>query len=338
MRKFVIALIIFLSVVFIFTRLTEMQSIGETLQQGDWHYLLLALILEIVWLFNVAVSYWSIYRTVGLKEKIDTLLLASSGAYFVNVIAPTAGMSGMAVFLSTARRRGYSTGRTAVANFLYLFFDYLGFILVLILGLSILFRRNTLTNSELIGAAVLIGSAIVFSALLIIGMRSRIKLANIFASVIRFANRILGFLHRQQQSEDKAREFAFEISDGLQDVRKRPGSLFFPAFLAINSKFLLILILLFMFKAFSVPLSIGTLIASFSIGYLFLIVSPTPAGLGMVEGALTLALSSMYIPLGAAAVVALAYRAVTFWVPLAIGGLSLRILERVQIPLIENSK
>jgi hypothetical protein len=336
MRKFVVAIIILLAVVFVFTRLTEVQSIGQTLQQGDWHYLLLAFIVEIFWLINVAVSYWSIYRTVGLNEKIDTLLLASSAAYFVNVIAPTAGMSGMAVFLSTARRRGYSTGRTAVANFLYLFFDYIGFILVLIVGLVVLYRRNTLTNTELIGAGVLTSLAIVFSALLITGMRSKDKLANIFATIIRKVNRLLGFLHKKLQSEEKAREFAFEISDGLQHARERPNGLVFPALLAINSKFVLILILLLMFKAFSVPLSIGTLIASFSIGYLFLIISPTPAGLGMVEGALTLALSSMYIPLGVAAVVALAYRAFTFWVPLAIGGLSLRILERIKIPVSEN--
>jgi uncharacterized protein (TIRG00374 family) len=72
------------------------------------------------------------------------------------------------------------------------------------------------------------------------------------------------------------------------------------------------------------------LIAAFSIGYLFLIVSPTPAGIGTVEGALTLALSTMYIPMGSAVVIALAYRGITFWVPLAFGGIALRMLENRQ--------
>jgi hypothetical protein len=70
------------------------------------------------------------------------------------------------------------------------------------------------------------------------------------------------------------------------------------------------------------------LVAGFSIGYLFLIVSPTPAGLGIVEGALTITLSSMYIPLEAAAVITLVYRGFTFWVPLLVGMIAFRMLGR----------
>jgi uncharacterized protein (TIRG00374 family) len=83
-----------------------------------------------------------------------------------------------------------------------------------------------------------------------------------------------------------------------------------------------------MFLAFNVPLSMGTLIAAFSVAYLFFIVSPTPAGVGIVEGALALALHSMYIPFSAAAVIALSYRGITFWVPMAFGGIALRVLQQ----------
>jgi hypothetical protein len=81
-----------------------------------------------------------------------------------------------------------------------------------------------------------------------------------------------------------------------------------------------------MFLAFGTEISIGTLVAGFSIGYLFLIVSPTPAGVGFVEGGLTLALTSLSVPLGAAAVITLAYRGITFWLPLLLGMLAFRIL------------
>jgi uncharacterized membrane protein YbhN (UPF0104 family) len=70
------------------------------------------------------------------------------------------------------------------------------------------------------------------------------------------------------------------------------------------------------------------LIAGFSIGYLFLIVSPTPAGIGFVEGALTLGLRSLHVPLGDATVVALAYRGLTLWIPLFFGMLAFRWLSR----------
>lgn len=328
MRKFLFALVLLLGVIFFIGKYAEIQAIGETLRHGDWRYLGLALGLEVIWLFNVAMTYWVIYRKIGLDEKVETLLLASSGAYFANVVAPTAGASGMAVFISTARRRGYSTARTTIAGLLYLLFDYLGFLCVLSLGLIILFRRNDLNIPEIIASIALLSIAVILVTLLYLGFHSARQLGNALAWFARQGNRLLKpFVHRLYFSESHAYEFAQEAAIALHELRHKPGDLILPAFLGILNKALLILILFLMFKAFSVPLSLGTLIAGFSISYLFLIVSPTPAGLGFVEGALTLALSSMYIPLGAAAIVALAYRGITFWLPLAIGGLSLRLLE-----------
>jgi uncharacterized protein (TIRG00374 family) len=82
------------------------------------------------------------------------------------------------------------------------------------------------------------------------------------------------------------------------------------------------------FLDFRVPYSLGTLIAGFSIAYLFLIISPTPSGIGIVEGILPLALNSLSVAWEDAVVVTLAYRAVTFWLPLGVGGLSFRLLQR----------
>jgi len=39
-------------------------------------------------------------------------------------------------------------------------------------------------------------------------------------------------------------------------------------------------------------------------------------------------LSTMYIPMGSAVVITLAYRGVTFWFPLAFGGIALRMLNK----------
>ena len=79
-----------------------------------------------------------------------------------------------------------------------------------------------------------------------------------------------------------------------------------------------------MFLAFKIPLSAGTLFAGFALAYLFMIVSPTPAGIGFVEGVVTLTLVSMTVPVGAAAVVILGYRAITFWLPLLVGMLAMQ--------------
>jgi uncharacterized protein (TIRG00374 family) len=97
--------------------------------------------------------------------------------------------------------------------------------------------------------------------------------------------------------------------------------------LALTNKTLLISVLLLVFLSFKAPISIGTLVAGFSVAYLFLIVSPTPSGIGVVEGIMTLVLRSMYIPLGTAVLISLTYRGITFWLPLLFGLFAFRRLS-----------
>jgi uncharacterized protein (TIRG00374 family) len=88
-----------------------------------------------------------------------------------------------------------------------------------------------------------------------------------------------------------------------------------------------------MFLAFRVEYTPATIIAGFSIGYLFTIVSPTPAGVGVVEAALPFSLASFGIPLSSAVVVTMAYLGVTFWLPLFIGFLAFRTLGQGKVAL-----
>ena len=74
-------------------------------------------------------------------------------------------------------------------------------------------------------------------------------------------------------------------------------------------------VLVSVFLAFQVPFSAGTIIGGFAITYLFLIVSPTPSGIGIIEGIMPLALSSLRVPWSQAVIITLAYRGITFWIP-----------------------
>jgi uncharacterized membrane protein YbhN (UPF0104 family) len=86
----------------------------------------------------------------------------------------------------------------------------------------------------------------------------------------------------------------------------------------------MMIILMMMFLAFHQPFALETLIAGFSIGYLFTIVSPTPSGVGFVETAMTLALTSMRVGLAPAALIVLSYRGFTLWLTLAYGMVAMR--------------
>jgi len=332
MRKFVFAIILLLGVIYVIAQFSEVEAILETFRHGDWRYFILAVCIEILWLFNVAFSYKNIFHITGIQEKIRKMVLLGAAANFANVVAPTAGMSGMAVFISEARRRGYSTGRATVGGVLYVLFDYAGFLFILAFGLLVLIRRNNLNFAEIIATIILLTAASVITFLLYLGTRSGQRLGDFLAKCTRFVNKIFKpFTHYQYLSEERAYEFAYEASDALQALEHKRLNLVIPFILAVSSKVLLMIILLLMFIAFEVPLTPGTLIAGFSLGYLFLIVSPTPAGIGFVEGGLTLSLSSLGVPVGQAAVIALSYRGITFWLPLAFGAYAFRYLTNTKV-------
>jgi uncharacterized protein (TIRG00374 family) len=332
MRKFVIAIILFLGFVFVVAKLAEIQNIAITIQRGIWWVLVLALVVEFLWVINCGASFKSIYRAMGIEEQLGTLSLIVSAANFVNIVAPSAGVGGLAIFISEARRRNYSPARAAVAGVLFLLFDYLGLIGILLIGLVILIRRNDLTLVVILASAALIALALLFAFLLNLGMQSATALGNVLAKIAHFINRLLRpFIHRDYLSETRALEFAHDAADGLIKMRSEPKSMLMPLFLAFTNKTALIIILTLVFLAFKIPISVGTIVACFSIGYLFVIISPTPSGIGVVEGALTLALTSMYISLEDAAVITLCYRGITFWLPILFGMVSLRVLERVGI-------
>jgi uncharacterized protein (TIRG00374 family) len=82
-----------------------------------------------------------------------------------------------------------------------------------------------------------------------------------------------------------------------------------------------------LFPAFHQPITLGPLVAGYAMGILFLNVSPIPQGIGVVEGMMALVFTSLGVPGGVAIVITLAFRGLTFWLPLALGSLALRRLR-----------
>jgi glycosyltransferase 2 family protein len=327
MRKIIISLVLFLAIVFVILRFSELKNIMNTLHQSNYRFLVAAVIIELIWLLNSATDYGSLFRLVGLKEKTSHLVLVATAANFVNVVAPSVGIGGMAVFLDDAARQNHSTGRVTVVGVLYILFDYLAFFCVLALGFIVLIRRNNLNAGELTAAAILLAIAAAVAFLLYLGYKSAERLGNTLAWIARLINRILRpFLHRSYLQEERAHYFADEVAEGIAMLHGKRKELLWPFLYASNNFALLICVLAFTFLAWGTPFSVGTLVGGFAIAYLFLIVSPTPSGLGVVEGVMTIALNTLRVEWAAAVLITLTYRLITFWFPLAVGAIAFRIL------------
>ena len=329
MRRFIVAVMLLLAIAFVILSLSKLQSTVETLQRGDWRFLGLALALEIIWLYNLAVTFRALYRVVGLAENSLHLVLVVAAANFVNVVAPSAGIGGIAVFLDDGKKRNHSSGRVTVVGTLAILFDYAAFLCVLTLGFIVLIRRNNLNAGEVTAAVILLAIALTLALLVYLGYHSAELLGKALAWIARLVNSIVRpFIRRDYLNEAHAYKYANEFSEGLTEIKGQPKKLIWPFLLALNNKALMICILALTFLAFKTPYSIGTLVGGFSIAYLFWIVSPTPAGVGVVEGALTIGLNSLRVPWSAAAIITLTFRAITFWFPLGVGAVAFRFLQK----------
>jgi hypothetical protein len=320
MRKFLVVLVLFLGMVFVILSLSELEETVETLQRGNLWYMLLALLIQVGWFFLVGITYRSIYHLLEMNASIFNLTRVAAAATFVNVVMPTAGVGGITIFVNAAKKKRYSTGKITLAAALFLLFDQAAFLAVLALGIVVLIRRKDLAAGEIIASLLLLSIALLLAFTLYLGSRSSKAMGNFLAHLARLVNAGLRpFTRREYLREERAHEFAKELADGLACLPHRPRALLKPLLLSFLNKGLLICILLCAFLAFQVPYSTGTIIGGFAIGYLFMIVSPTPAGIGVVEGVLPLALKSLRVAWSQAVVITLAYRAITFWTPLAVG-------------------
>jgi len=331
LKKFVFALILLLGIIFIIGSFSELREIGSVLSKGNAWFLGLAVCMEGLWIVNFGMSFKTLYGLVGIEKKLLPLTRLVSAVNFVNIVAPSAGMSGMAVIYSDATRNGHSSARVTVGSLLYLLFDYFGLLSVIFIGLIILGFYDKLNVTDILAYILFLTLAVTLGGVLVLAARSEAKLTRATIVVSRFLNKITGlFIKRTLVTEDAAENFASEVVEGVTALKHIRRGWLWPLILTLTNKILLVGILGVTFLAFHVETTLAVVIAGFSIAYLFVIISPTPAGVGIVEGVMTLALKSLGIALEAAVVVTLAYRAVTFWLPLFIGMISFRTLHQPQ--------
>lgn len=329
MRKIIQIIVILLAILYVVVSFTQIETIIDTLRKGNLPFLLIAFIFELICLFNATAVYGSLYRLVGMTETRWNLFLMSTAATFISMIAPSGGVGGMAIFIDSARKRNLSSGRVVVVGILYLLYEYASLLAVVTAGFVVLIRRNNITGGEISAALFMLGIAVVDALILYLGYKSQHRLGRLLEGVSRLVNRLLfRFFQRDLINTEKAYNLSVEVAEGIKAIKGNPRKLVWPFLFALNNKAILICILAFTFMAMNVPYSVGTVIGGFSIGQLFYYISPTPGGVGVVEGVFPIALTTLRVPFGKAVLITFTYRAITLWFPLLIGFISFRILQK----------
>ncbi|WP_027355747.1 lysylphosphatidylglycerol synthase transmembrane domain-containing protein [Desulfofundulus thermocisternus] len=312
--------ILFFAAAAVALHLGQAAEFRRILQQSRWWWIAAATLLQMVFLINQSALYHAAYRMARLPAGFGRLLELVISAAFVSAVVPGGTISGTGLMVYDAVRRGQDAARAVLASVIFYIFDYLAFLVILLLALFYLFSRGNLQFYELAAAAVLAGGIGTLLLLLLLLTCRPVLLANLAGRLARTAGRLSRKVEEHALHwEEKAGEITGRLSDALQAMIKNRPALLRAAIHALLVEGIGLMQLQALFLAFGGSPGAGRLITGYAVGVLFMIVSVTPQGAGLMEGAMTAAYTSTGIPLEQAVLVTFTYRVLSLWLP-TIGG------------------
>jgi len=307
----------------VITRFSGLQQLTATLARGLWGWVLLSLALHMLYFVTYGAMYVVGFRIVGVQSGLAQTIPVYFVSLFVNSLAPLGGTGGAAVFIDNSIRRGESGARTSVGLLLVLAADLITLWPFLAYTVWYLVQQHILKVYSAVGVAIyLIFTGLLLAALIAARRNSR-RLANLLGYIRSVANKIGDRLRRSELlSEDWVDRTVSDMASASRAIFNHPGVLAHLTAIGLILHVLNLVGLYFLFLAFHQPVSPGVLIAGFSIGIVYWVISVIPQAIGAVEGIMGLIFTSAGISGPEAAAVIVTFRGMNYWIPLIIGFLA----------------
>ena len=307
------------------TRFSEITDFSFTLSQGRFKWVLIAVALQILHYLVSSASFRTAFAIVGVESRVRDLLPLLFGSVLVSVVAPSGGASCAALFVDHSARRGQSPGRTAAGVLLQHISSVAAFILILSAGLVYLGTQRGLQLYQITAALILLLAVSLISGVLVLAMRYPLLFRRLLGQLQRAINALVcKFKDVTLITDDWVEVHASEFIEAGAAIIAQPRWLLSTFAVLLVAHLVNMGVLYSLFLAFSQSIQIGPLVAGYAIGILFLIISVTPQGVGVVEGIMPLTFASLGVPASAATITVLAFRGLSLWLPLLVGFLLLR--------------
>jgi uncharacterized protein (TIRG00374 family) len=323
-RKIFLILII-VAFALVIMKFSDLQNLYDNIKTGNGYYILAAFIFQLIYFYFFALAYATSFHTVGINTSTRRLFPLIFAYIFVNVVAPTGGVSGPALFATEAAKRKESSVKTLAAVLIANIAQFVTFFIILSFGFIYLFVNQELRLYQIIGALLLFALTGFLVMILVLGIFNKgALLAGLKWCYKRF-NRI----SRLFKSEDKfleehAAKDVNEFSSSVIRVLDHP-QLFTKTFVfSIVAHIINLISLGLIFAAFQQNFTLGILASGYVMAVLFQIIGITPYGVGLSEGAMTLVLASLGVPTEKAFLITIVFRGMSFWIPFLIGFVLLR--------------
>ncbi len=315
----------------VFSYRDQLTETAEVIRKGVWYLVVIAVLILAGAIYNQAALYASLYEIFELPPEKKRLLPLYLVTRFIMVAAPSGGLSGWVPFIQDARKRDLGVGTVLIANLVYMILWYSIFSIFLFVGLLHLFLVHDLEWFEISAATLLLTIDAVMIAIVVLASIAPHFLKKLLCKIQHVLEIVMGWFKRPAPLQvHQIDRFVYDLKDAVSQMRHLGWRcLLRPAGHALINETLNLAILYLLARAFGLALPFGVLVAAYSVSILFYIISPTPGGIGFVEGSLVLVLTSLGIQKAGATVLTIAYRGITFWLPFLLGFFALRWAHRV---------
>ncbi len=316
-RRWLLWLLLIALVWFVVSRFVQVEQFVATLRQGEWPWVVAAALLQFGHYVLYALLFQLAFAIVAVESDLVELLPVTFASLFVGVLAITGGAP---LYVDDAARRGQSAARAAAGALLVLVLDFGTYALLLIAGLTYLSGQRALRPFELLGTAILLVTIAAMAAGLMLGRWWPGALRTLLGHLQQGTNALWRrFGRRDPLPGDWAATYTDEFTEAARDIATDPRAALVSLAVAVGLHLVDVVTLYALFLAFHQPARLGVLLAGYGIGILFWMVSITPQGIGVVEGVMALVFASLGVPAATATVISLAFRGVSFWLPLLAG-------------------
>ena len=313
---------------FVWSKRADIPVTRDALRSASPLWLAIAVGLAVAFIVNQAMFYRAAQRALGVGLPAREAWTASNAAFFVNTVAKSGGLAGVAAFTSAAKRHGLSRSRTIAAYVVVAVLGQLGFALSLVAAIVALVGSGNFTRIDAIAAVVFGVYTIVITVSVVAGFRSRRLLRWIHALPTRTKRRVLRRFGRDPGGGSIDTAEADELFDALQVLRRTPQALSTTMAHAVLVEVIAVAMLWATLHAVGAGVGPSVALVAYSISVMFFIVGVLPGGLGFVEASLGVVLAGYGVPAPVAAAAVVIYRLLELWLPLAVGAIAVRKLRR----------
>ncbi len=325
LRAAIVFLVIVAALFLLLPRLAGQAHAVDLVRNANPALLVIAVVLEVGALLFYSLLFRRLLRLLQFPVKLSLSLRINVAGLAAAHLFSAGGVGGAAVQYRVLQKRGMPHSLVLIAVIFQNAFAYYVLYALFGVGLLTLILRGEADDVAMAFAAVFV---VLLSGLSFYGF----WLLAHPSSLRRTAHRVVGWLGRRWERlsipDERLEGWLDGVVDGWRRLRLDGRRHWRTIGLSVGYWGFDILCLLMVMLAFHQWVPIYYVLIAYGIAFVVGTVSPTPGGLGAVEGVMMAMLVSFGMQSAAAVAVVLVYRLINFWLPIPFGMLSYAHLRR----------